>query len=423
MRGTALGLAAVLLLAAGPAAAEDVPTIAVERVIRKIEFQGNGTTREHVMRREMIVSEGDVADPERIERSRQGIQDLGLFKAVTIDQSPVEGGVKLTVTVVEKWYILPVPRADANADGQKSFGLSLRWYNVGGYNQTLRGGWVKSDEARANQGTSTSYKLGYDIPFLANTDYSLSLGAEHSSVPVSDFGGYVENQDRTEVAVSRTFATGPRSQGWTGTVSGAWARQSTEGENAPEPYGQTFSPGIGASYRNVRDYLYSNQGLAFGMSLSGTSPQLGSDYSYTALSGDLARYFRVGKTPHQNFNIAGAFGIYEGGPDQFRATAGNFSLGGSRRLHGYESNGVEGDCFVYAGAEYLRPLFVNWLRGVVSLETGAVGDGLTDIGKPYGSAGLGLRVKVTFLVDMEVDLGVAVPVGEGGDVRIYGSKL
>lgn len=427
MSRSARWLAAVALLAAAPGfaqgAAADAATIPVEPTIRRIEFAGNKVTREHVMRREMVVAEGDPANAEMIERSRQGIQDLGLFKSVAIDPVPVEGGVKLVVTVSEKWYILPVPRADANADGQKSYGVSLRWYNVSGYNQTFRGGWVKSDEARSNQGTSTSYSVGYDIPFIADSQYSVGLNAAHSATPVSDFGGYVETVDRTGISVSRSFGTGPRSQGWTGSLSGTWSRQDTEGATAPEPYGQSFAPGIGAAYYNVRDYLYSNEGLRFSANFEGTGPQFGSDYAYTAETVELARYFRVGRRPHQNLNVTGAIGSYQDGPVQYRPTGGNYSLGGSRRLHGYESNGVEGDFYAYAGAEYLHPLWVDWLRGVVSLEAATTGSDIKDVGRAYGSAGLGLRVRVTFLVDLELDLGVAVPVGEGGDVRIYGSKL
>ena len=74
----------VLLLVLTP------PALAVEtgsgpdpkKIIKEIRFEGNKRTRPSVMLQEMRVQVGDVADPRQIERSRQAIQDLSLFKSV-----------------------------------------------------------------------------------------------------------------------------------------------------------------------------------------------------------------------------------------------------------------------------------------------------------------------------------------------------
>ncbi len=71
------GLALFLLLAIGSAAA--VPPVVKPPPIRDIRFEGNRVTSDRVMLREMVVAVGDPADPARIERSRQAIQDLTLF--------------------------------------------------------------------------------------------------------------------------------------------------------------------------------------------------------------------------------------------------------------------------------------------------------------------------------------------------------
>lgn len=424
MRVAARALAALALVAALPAAAREVPSIPVEYpVIREIVFTGNAVTREKVMRREMIVTEGDPADPERVERSRQGIQDLGLFKSVSVSQTPVEGGVRLTVSVAERWYILPVPRADANADGQSSYGLSLRWYNVAGYNHTLRGTWVRKDEERENQGASTRYSLDYSMPFLFETPYGLGLSVGYLETPITEFGGYLETVESVGVSLRRAFSFGPASQGWSGSVFLSHKRHKTDGPTAPEPYGREIAPGIGVGYRNVRDNIYSNEGVHFSADVSGAGPQTGSDYAFVQWSANAARFFRVRQTAHQNLNVLGSIGSYHEGPKQYRPNPGIYSLGGSTQMRGYESDSLEGDAYAYATVEYLQPILRDWMRGVVSLEAASVHPDLHGGGEFYSSAGLGLRFRVTFLVDLELNLGVAVPLDNTDEVRFYASKL
>ncbi|MCK7497331.1 MAG: hypothetical protein MZW92_45895 [Comamonadaceae bacterium] len=77
-------LALAVLSAAAPAADDDaagpegVPAVAAAGdVVTEIRFVGNRVTREHIMRQEMVIAEGDVVDPLLIERSRQAIMDLG----------------------------------------------------------------------------------------------------------------------------------------------------------------------------------------------------------------------------------------------------------------------------------------------------------------------------------------------------------
>lgn len=414
------GLAAAAVL---PGFAQDLPRIPVEApVIREIVFAGNDVTREHVMRREMILTEGDAAFADFVESCRQSIQDLGLFKSVTVTQTPVPGGVRLTFTVQEKFFILPVPRINANADGQKSFGLSLRWYNVGGYNHTLRGGWARSDDKRENQEPSTSYNLQYDMPFVLESPFGVGVRAGYRETPVTDFDGYLETMETAGVSVRRSFGMGPASQGWSGSLSLNHSIQKTHGLTAPAPYGKAIAPGIGVDYRNVRDNIHSNEGLVFDANVAGAGPDTGSDYAFVQWTAMGARYFRVGKRPHQNLDVIGEIGSYHEGPRAFQPNPGAFSLGGSSRMRGYESDSLESDFYAYAAVEYLRPIYWDWMRGVVSLEAASVHPDLHAGGEVFANAGLGLRFKVTFLVDLELNLGVAIPL-EGGDLRFYASKL
>lgn len=94
-------------------------------VIAAIEFSGNEQTRERVLLQEMSVKVGDPVDPAAIERSRQAIMNLGLFKSVRADLQDGPEGKVLHISVEEKLYILPLPRLDAKPDGSYSYGMEV----------------------------------------------------------------------------------------------------------------------------------------------------------------------------------------------------------------------------------------------------------------------------------------------------------
>ena len=126
-------IAAVLLwCVAGAAHAADWP------VIDSISFEGNRITRPEVIRRELTLGPGAQADPAELERNRQAVMDLGLFRKVEVQSnSNADGTVALVFRMKEKRYLLPLPRIDTNSDGDVSYGAQLRWSNVGGRNHRL----------------------------------------------------------------------------------------------------------------------------------------------------------------------------------------------------------------------------------------------------------------------------------------------
>lgn len=67
--------------------------------VRRIEFYGNTTTQDEVLRREMIQMEGAPASTESITQSRQRLERLGFFSQVEVNTQPVPGEPdKLDVT-------------------------------------------------------------------------------------------------------------------------------------------------------------------------------------------------------------------------------------------------------------------------------------------------------------------------------------
>jgi outer membrane protein insertion porin family len=73
--------------------------------VRKINVMGNKTTRDEVIRREMLQLEAAWYDGERIKQSRDKIERLGFFKEVNLEAMPIDGKpdqIDLNITVVEK---------------------------------------------------------------------------------------------------------------------------------------------------------------------------------------------------------------------------------------------------------------------------------------------------------------------------------
>ena len=97
-----------LLFLAFSAGAETEPTLG--GIIRKIEIKGN-RVRESVIRKELTFTEGDRISEAAIEKSKENLYKLGLFKTLEIEQVWDEtlDGVKVTVNANDGWYLLPWP--------------------------------------------------------------------------------------------------------------------------------------------------------------------------------------------------------------------------------------------------------------------------------------------------------------------------
>ncbi|MGM0571390.1 outer membrane protein assembly factor BamA [Marinobacter sp.] len=59
--------------------------------VRRINFSGNVTTKDEVLRQEMTQMEGGVASTDRIEFSKDQLERLGYFRSVSVDTTPVPG--------------------------------------------------------------------------------------------------------------------------------------------------------------------------------------------------------------------------------------------------------------------------------------------------------------------------------------------
>lgn len=421
MRRVVVLLATCLL--AAPASAEPVA------VIQEIAFEGNKVTQPVTMLREMPLTVGDPADAGAIERSRQGVQDLGLFREVSVRQEPVEGGVRLVFKVKEKFYILPLPRADVSSDGGYAYGVQVRWSNLWGLNHSTTPFFERrqSSEGAGDpeiRGVQNRARLNYVAPYALGTRYTVAFSVAYYKIPYLEPLVYDQVEKSVGISIGRKLTNDPGSQGWHASVGLSRRQQDLTGPDAAfvRSEGRAIAVSGGLSYRDLRFNIYSDEGSTSEFQLETFGRDYGSDYHSTIWNLDQAWYLKLGDTPHQTFHVIGTLGARHGGSPGAQEY---FSLGGVQTLRGYEPEIAQGDAVYLLRMEFLRPVFRKSIRALVSVDAGNAFERPRDanFGKVLVSAGFGVRFRIQAVVNLDVDIGVAWPLSGGGGMRFFAGRV
>lgn len=422
-------LIGLLICAQASTAAAQVPEAEPVPRIVEIRLSGNEKTRDKVILRELDLAPGDPADPTAIENGRQAVMDLGLFRKVDATTQPTTGGVIVLITMREKYYLLVLPRVDASSDRDVSYGAQLRWSNVWGLNHRLNvtaetGDFPEERDRREED----SVRMSYRAPYLFDSPYELRARLERLErvTPVIDLttnevtdDTFDETFDQFDIGLARDLRSGRPRRGWI--VGGGlyWQRQDTSGDFAPPPDGEALALVGTADFDDLRFHLYSETGRRFNARVEAAGDGLGSDYSYTRTTLDYFQSNALGDMPHQTWELLGSAGVITGGP----GSRNEFSLGGSSQLRGYDSDDLEGNRYYYGSLQYLRPIKWNWLRLLAFVEVGGTDDdreGLRD-GSPYADIGVGVRIRLPWFVNIEIEAGWAYPLRGGEGANFFAS--
>lgn len=392
---------------------------AAER-ISEIAFEGNEVTQDSVLRKEISIRVGDSFDVNDVERSRQEIQNLGLFRSVESIAETIDGGVRVTFKVQEKWFWQAYPRLSANSDGQNSIGLETRVNNLWGLNHTLRVVGRSRDTRRDDRGRDVSIRASYFAPYLLGERDSLRLGIARNTIPFDGEQAYEERILEAEAVMIRNYGLADRpSQGWNVGLGAVFRDQSVSDETVADSFGTSYAAVLEAGYRDARDNILSSEGRAFGVRYEVAKRDLLSDYSYSVLRGNWDEVRPLGARSHQQLAYGFSFGLANNAVDR-RAL---FSLGGSEGLKGFERRAFEGNTFYLAHVDFMRPLIWDSLRWTAGLELGNAGWETRDLfDTPNLSLNVGLRFRPRRLVNFELEVGFAIPLG-GDDPRFYGGKV
>jgi outer membrane protein assembly factor BamA len=392
---------------------------AADPVVTDIRFAGNKVTRPEVMLREITLKKGRPASPAAIERSRQNIMNLGLFSSVTAKMQP--HGV-LLFTVKEKRFLLIYPLL--SRDGSRvSPGLRMRWDNIGGRNHQFQFKYKRTDASDATSGNNESYQFSFNNPRLAGTYLALNASLNLDRNPVESLSGstvtsrYNRDHYALGLTISRWLVQPGPSRGWrfSGGVLVQDRRYSYE-SGTTGLYNNEMDVALtaGLSYTNVNDHLYSRTGTEYGVNGTFGIEGFGSDFGYNRVEFYYRRYRWAG-APHHNLNFQLRLGLADGGIFSTEP----FGIGGSKSLRGYD--GLEGEAFLQANIEYMRPLFgYRSFRGVVFVDIGSAWARVKDIDLADLNAGvgIGLRWKIKSFVKLDLRLDVAYN-ADTGDTEVY----
>ena len=381
------------------------PVAGDERIIA-IRFVGNERTKEQVMLQEMSIHVGDRVDRELVEKSRQSIMDLGLFKSVTAELLDESGGKVLQITVEERFFILPYPVVSAKPEGDYSYGFKLRFDNLAGLNQRLEVGYEHKRLADGEVPLRKETEIEYNYPRVIGTPYAFGISTklvkEDLDLMEEDLQGkYKRDSYHTSLGVSRWLERKQESHGWfygLGLNSRVDRYEYISGDQGLRENGQSIGITANLGYTRVHEKKYYRDGIAYGVDGELGVPELGSDYSYYRNNYYLRRYYPL-VAEKNNLNAQLRLGLANG--CNFDCEA--FKLGGSSTLRGYENDYVTGNAFVLANIEYHHQISgYNQMRAVL----------FTDIGNAYPkpreidlldqkvSVGIGLRWRVQLFVDL-----------------------
>lgn len=393
-------------------------------LIQAIEFHGNKVTRRQILLQEMLVQVGDVADPVLIERSRQAIMNLGLFKSVHSDIERREDGVVVRFHVKEKYYLLPVPKLNRDEYNNISYGAEITADNLFGLNQQMKLRYETEDAETVTEGELVNYLLAYTYPRVLGGAWSLGAEATLIRQPVESLPSVYESESWSGAfRLSRWLNLRGPSRGWLIGSGLVWRQNSYEHRSGP-----VLNTYIGASavgvplnvqYTDVDDYLFSRGGRDYGYIGELGAPVLGSDSHYNRHEFYYRRYIVLPNRQHQNIDLQAKLGLASG--EMFPGEAHAYSLGGSRSMRAYERGTINGNAYVLLNVQYLFPLFNYYpLRFAVFADIGNAYPSNTEmhLGKVLWDVGLGFRLRLKSFVKIDLRVDVAWN-PETGDTQVF----
>jgi len=141
-------------------------------IVADILIQGNKVTKPSIILRELLFGIGDTILKMELlpalQRSKENLLNLTLFNFVNFNATHLPGNrINLHITVIERWFIWPVPILEyaernfnefiKNREWDKiNYGLYLKWKNFRGRNELLTG--------KLRLGYITEYAFAYTIP-------------------------------------------------------------------------------------------------------------------------------------------------------------------------------------------------------------------------------------------------------------------
>jgi len=348
--------------------------------IRRVVIQGNDRTRDNVIRRKMLLSDGDLFSGEKLRLSTRSINNSNYFQMADIETIPTsdEGLMDLKVKVQEKATGELSAGAGYSSSAGVYFTSAVKERNLfgKGYAASLEGGW---------SGSSSRYNLSFtnpnfqDSPWLVGGDVYYYL---------DDFDDYGRDTLGTRMRVGHPLGTYSytnlqyRLETYEITnvdSNSAQEIQDIEGTNvASALYGDLV--------RNTLDrYLNPSEGMKSSVSMEYAGGLMMGDDEFIKYIADHSQYFPL--WGDHVFHVHAQAGyVMENFAGEDIPIFERFYLGGINSVRGYknryisprdEATGdrVGGNKMAFTNLEYLFPLLDEMgVMGVAFFDAGQVWD-------------------------------------------------
>ncbi|MCI0706069.1 MAG: BamA/TamA family outer membrane protein [Ignavibacteriae bacterium] len=316
--------------------------------VRAVMIQGNLTTKDHVILREMKLKPGELITEALVDHDEKRIYSLGLFNKVELEVKPEGEEADVLVQVDERWYIFPYPII-----GIRYRDFDKLYYGFGFVHTNFRG---------RNEKLFASFAFGFDRwvsltyrnPRLTEDDVSLGFEAKYAKLQSLSVETDVYDQTNLKLGVEMGKRLGLYTSvgGWINydvweiSEPGLGRTVSDDGRDAFISVGGNF----GVNTRDVNDY--STNGYSFVL--------FGSKHGFGESP---VNFFRYG------FDARGYTPIYDDVVLAGRTFA-NFAGGGEvpkyqrvyfgflERIRGYFKDGREGEHIAGGSTELRIPLLM-----------------------------------------------------------------
>jgi len=311
--------------------------------VRRINFSGNESTMDEVLRREMVQMEGGWASTELIEQSKSRLEQLGFFKGVNVETPKVPGSEDL---IDVNYNVEEQPSGSLNlsigyssADGM-IIGSSVSQNNFMGTGKKMSTSVNKTDsQTSLNLSFTNPYytvdgiSRGYSI-FYSQTDFSEQNLSDYNTDTYggrSTFGFPINSRERLSFSIEASQTD------MTVTTSAPEEIQDfkdVQGDSFVE-----FTLGSQWSWTTLNRGLFPTAGAKQSLSLEATLP--GSELEYYRATYNAQKYFPISLNGDWTFRIRTEVGYGDGYGDTeelpfFR----NFRAGGVGSVRGFTSNSL-----------------------------------------------------------------------------------
>ncbi len=306
------------------------PRVFVER----IDIHGNVRTIDKVIRREMLLVEGDPFSRSKLSKSEQRLRDMNYFEKVNVKtvQGSAPDKTVIDIEVVEQSTgELSIGAGFSTQDGPLA-DLRIRERNLLGKGQDLT-------FATTLAGKRTEFDASFTEPYFLDRDLSAGVDAFHITRDLQDESSY--DQRRTGAAVRMGY---PLSETW----RQSWKYRFEENEirdvdsdasrfiRDQEGKRSTSAVSQRLTYEDRDSTLFPTEGMNAWLDLEGAG--IGGDANY--VSGDIgAAYYIPFFEKKVVLNFLGETGAITGINDEDVKINERYMLGGNN-LRGFEKGGI-----------------------------------------------------------------------------------